>query len=83
MTAYFTGAEAGRRMDFRHGGFPKFPVGAGIPLEVTKTGGTHKNVQISKTVSCGKVVTPKIVGGDVTMYGSHPWQVGHVYCTPH
>lgn len=79
---YSTGAGAGRRADFRHGGFPKFPVGSGVALEATKTGATQKTVQVSKTVSCGKVATPRIVGGDITVYGNHPWQVGHVYASP-
>ncbi|XP_050734379.1 serine protease 33-like [Eriocheir sinensis] len=69
-----TGAGAGRRADFRHGGFPKFPVLGGSALEVSKTGGGQKNVHVYKTVTCGRVATPRIVGGGAAAYGNHPWQ---------
>ncbi|XP_042212895.1 serine protease 30-like [Homarus americanus] len=61
-------ATGGRRVDFRHGGFPKFPVSAAEDPSVR--GDFPTNIH-----SCGRTSTPRIVGGATATYGNNPWQV--------
>ncbi|XP_053645207.2 serine protease 30-like [Cherax quadricarinatus] len=59
----------GRRADFRHGGFPKFPAAS---VEVARV---RDDLPPLNASPCGRTATPRIVGGAATTYGSHPWQV--------
>lgn len=74
----FITSTAARRAEFRHGGFPKFP----STLEVTgsEAPSHHQQRDSGKVAtkmhhSCGRVVTPRIVGGAAASYGANPWQV--------
>ncbi|KAK4307182.1 hypothetical protein Pmani_021033 [Petrolisthes manimaculis] len=60
-----------RRADFRHGGYPKFPLAEPtLASEILRTEDT-----LTAPGNCGRVATPRIVGGSTSIYGNHPWQV--------
>ncbi|XP_045582265.2 serine protease 30 isoform X2 [Procambarus clarkii] len=60
---------SGRRADFRHGGFPKFPAAS------VEAASVRDDLPLPETPSCGRTGSPRIVGGAVATYGSNPWQV--------